>query len=301
MISLFKNSYFQTARTILFPLKFRNNGIESIYYDSNNEGIIFNYDIPQNANNIVIIIHGWFGSYASPIVRKYATLLKKEYGVIRINLKDHGNTLYLNKSLFSFTEIYYVKELICHIINKYNKCNFVLMGLSLGANILLRISYDDKISDRILSKILITPVFDTESALKEINNKTLFKTIFYKQFKRMLRNKQKEFPVLFDFSLSLQQHDSISMIRYLLPYYGFYSLKDYFENCKIKSEHIENLSHPTLLVLSKNDPIIPFGNMKYLEKDILANKFINFTIQKYGGHCLFYKKVLDFLSTYIEL
>ena len=59
---------------------------------------------PSPSSRLVILLHGWEGcSTSAYMVTTTARLLAHRYDVLRVNLRDHGNTHHLNKDLFNST------------------------------------------------------------------------------------------------------------------------------------------------------------------------------------------------------
>lgn len=288
----FNNAHIQTIINSIYPFISTNKGVNFLFEDSKSEKILVNYDIQDKDTAIAIIIHGWFGSYKSSIVDRYSSLLKKnKHGVVRINLKDHGETCKLNCSLFDFTDIHYVEEIIKHVISKYKK-RIVLVGLSFGANILLRID-SDRFTNEIIKMILITPVFDIASAFSDIDKKKIYRYILHSKWKSMLRKKLFFFPDNFHLNSLFKSRSCNEIVHFLLPYMKFNAVDDYFLHCRVDFSRIHRIKFDTLILISENDPIISRKNIEYLEKDISSNKKIKMVLSESGGHCKFDKKILE--------
>lgn len=289
---LFNNAHLQTILNSIYPFFSSNRGINSLFTDSLNEKVLVNYDVQDNVTAIAIIVHGWLGSYKSSIVERYSLLLKKKgFGVVRINLKDHGDTSMLNYSIFDFADIHYIEEIIEYVILSYNK-KILLVGMSFGANILLRIDSARFLND-IMKMVLITPVFDISSAFTYIDKKGIYRRILHAKWKSMLRKKRNLFPRLFHFDLLFKSKSSKEIIRFLLPYMKFDTVYDYFQYCRIDFNHIQRIKVNTIILIIENDPIIPCKNVEYLEKEILLNENVKMLYSKNGGHCKFDKKILE--------
>ncbi|MDR1774624.1 MAG: alpha/beta hydrolase [Clostridioides sp.] len=286
-----------TLKNTFFPISFNiQKNKHQLFSDSSHEKIVFCYDVVNNSEKVAILLHGWFGSYNSPIINRYALWLKKQgISVVKINLKDHGDTCKLNKSLFSFAEVSYVEEIVEHIIKISGK-KIIIIGLSLGANFILRMHNLTNLSSHIVCLILITPVFDIKKALQKVDKTLIYKFILMNNIKRMLKKKQRAYPGCYDFNQILYNNSTnIGFINSLMPYYGFDTQDEYLKQCSINQKNIDNLNIRTLLIITKDDPIISNDNINYLIPNIVSNHFVSLVTKKYGGHCLFYDKILNFI------
>jgi len=64
----------------------------------------FNQATAKAASELVVLVHGWEGSHTSSYMKSMtASLLEAGLDVVRLNLRDHGDTHHLNKDIFNST------------------------------------------------------------------------------------------------------------------------------------------------------------------------------------------------------
>ena len=137
---LLRNSHVQTIlRAVTSANRHLLNEERTIFKSSEDERIILISNVVQDPDGVLVIIHGWFGSVLSSNVIEAAEYFqKRNWSVVRVGLKDHGNTEHLNSSLFSFTDIAYIQEVLDCVAELYSKRMF-LLGFSFGWNIIIRL------------------------------------------------------------------------------------------------------------------------------------------------------------------
>lgn len=285
---MFSNPHLQTLIGSTFPILKKNSCENSIIFtDKLGDKVIVEYSVDNCPEFIVFMIHGWFGSISSPVIAKYSKFLRKEnLGIVKINLKDHGNTEHINPSLFTFYDINYIAEIISYFLSKYNSKG-ILLGFSFGANILLRLLPSLNNREQIIGVLLISPVFDIKVALNYIENTIIYKKILLWNWEKSLKRKQNAFPNLYDFSQCYKCNSAFSIISHLLPYMDFCSLSNYLEGCLVSAKCISSIDISTLILVSVDDPVIPIENISYLENSIINNKKITFIKTDSGGHISF--------------
>lgn len=168
------NGDFETILNSTYPFIFSHQQCELKYYDCNGDGFVVNYVPSNHSSYAVLIIHGWWGSFYSPIIQRYSHAFKKlGYSIVCLNLKDHIKDNALSNSIFSFGDISYIDNYINYIKNQHQK--IILLGFSFGANIALRLKNLNEF-DRV---ILISPVFNISSAFHCIEKKQFTKLYYY--------------------------------------------------------------------------------------------------------------------------
>ena len=105
-----------------------------------NDGIRLQAEVSiraENTKGIVIMIHGWEGCADSLyLLSAGATLFKRGYNVVRLNLRDHGPTHHLNRELFNSTRIQEVLEAVKLLLARYPHRKKFMLGFSTGRQFL---------------------------------------------------------------------------------------------------------------------------------------------------------------------
>ena len=98
---------------------------------------------PQTATGLVVLLHGWEGSSRSSyMLTTAARLLDDGYDVLRVNLRDHGDSHHLNRGLFNSTRSPEVASALQLFAAEHDYPAMFICGFSLGASFALRIAAD---------------------------------------------------------------------------------------------------------------------------------------------------------------
>ena len=141
-------------------------------------------------NAVVILLHGWEGSSQSAYqVTTAHYLLNHGYDVLRLNLRDHGESHHLNKEMFNSTMIEEVGDAIASFLKEYKYPNVFLAGFSLGGNFTLRITADRAEELTLKAAVGICPPVDPNNAMFALNNSLFIYELYF--FRRWTRSIQK--------------------------------------------------------------------------------------------------------------
>lgn len=252
------------------------NGERLLAYISKQPGI--------GSKGTVLLIHGWEGSSdSSYIIGTSAYLYKHGYDILRLNLRDHGNSHHLNKGIFKSTLLDETFEAVrkAAMINK--TAPFFIAGFSLGGNFALRIALKaGKSKIKNLKHIAaISPVIDPDKSTRATDKIPLIRYYFIKKWKRSLLKKQSLFPDLYDFSSIAKINNLAQMMDIIIEKYTeFKNIREYYNKYTLLNDTFVNLKVPVTIITSSDDPIIPVEDFYNLK----TNDNLNILIQPYGGH-----------------
>src|SRR6201993_671793 len=95
----------------------------------------------QGSGRPVVLLHGWEGSADSLYLLSLAQLLFAQgFEVVRLNLRDHGDTHHLNRELFHSCRLPEVVGAVRALQQHYQGRPLQLVGFSLGGNFMLRVA-----------------------------------------------------------------------------------------------------------------------------------------------------------------
>ena len=240
------------------------------------------------AKALVIMIHGWEGSEVSSyMLSAAASLLDEGYDVVRLNMRDHGNSHHLNEEAFNSTLLVEMVEAVEAIQSQLSYERYHLAGFSLGGNFCLRVAaaaHDHAI--RLSSATAFCPVVHAElanSALVEPRN-WLYNAYFVRKWKRSLRLKNLHFPETYALEQFARLKSLDDMNRELIPRYtSFTQLSDYFDAYAIVDDRLRKTVCPCYLHFAKDDMIIPVEGVERINN----HGNLQIVVTEHGGHCGF--------------
>jgi len=234
----------------------------------------------------VMLLHGWLGcAHSLYLISLGKALYDAGYHVIRLNLRDHGDSQHLNQKLFHSCRIQEVINACIHCQENFQS-PLSLVGFSLGGNFALRVNaYAERSQLELHKTIAFCPVIDPESTLLALE-KTLpiYKHYFMRRWRNEFRKKVLAFPNIY----SLSTFDQATNLReatdnLATQYAGFSNLESYLNGYSIAGTRLKTLQSEAYTVLTKDDPIIPWQDKNKCH----SHPKHHVLISRYGGHCGF--------------
>jgi hypothetical protein len=240
----------------------------------------------KKASTLVILIHGWEGSSQSAYqVTTAHHLLKQGFDVLRLNMRDHGDSHHLNPEAFNSTLIAEVGDAIKVFSTDRSYPSIFLAGFSLGGNFTLRIAADRGKELNINAAVAICPPIDPNNAMIAMNEGFfIYEKYFFRRWTRSISKKLACFPEL-NFAEDLATVKTLDDInRTFIPKFTPYpDAKSYFSAYALTGNRLNNLAVTAYLIASEDDPILPVADVAKI------NRCENLIIEKHrhGGHCGF--------------
>ena len=190
------------------------------------------------------------------------------------------------------------------IIKRFNnhcirfKSELFAIGISLGGNVLLKWAGEKSKKTNIFPNKLraITAVavpLDLQSSSFAINrglNKYLYANIFLKTMIKKAKAKWQQYPNLFNLQKTISSKTILEFDEhYTAPVHMFKSVKEYLVTSS-SINYVNEITIPTLIVNSQNDPIVPF---KKLSNSKINNNFISLWHPNCGGHAGYVSKKIS--------
>lgn len=296
--SMLKNPHIQSILNSLGPRKIRAKRLTK-KLDSemltltakDGTRLLAEYDRSQTPNHsLIVLIHGWEGSSQSAYQVTTANyLLKQGFDVLRLNLRDHGDSHHLNFELFNSTMTNEVAEAIACFFETHTYEKRFLAGFSLGGNFTLRIAADHGSSLGLTAAAAICPPVDPTNAMTALEN-TLFiyERYFFYRWSKSLRKKITHFPEhgfehILNSARTIEDMNSFFIDRHT----PFKDAKSYFEAYSLIGDRLQALAIPAYLIASEDDPIIPVEDLQQIN----CPEKLTIELQEYGGHCGFIKNL----------
>lgn len=244
--------------------------------------------VPQG--DPVVLLHGWEGSATSLYILSLAQLLfAAGFPVLRLNLRDHGDTHHLNRELFHSCRLPEVVGAVAAINARLPGTPLHLIGFSLGGNFMLRVAADRERAGLDLARaIAISPVLDPAQTLIALEQGWFaYNAYFVRKWTRSLLKKQAAWPDLYDFAALGASGGLRDMTAELVRRFTDYpSLEDYLNGYAIIGERLAGLTVPSLIITALDDPIIPAHALERLARP----PSLRLRVTRHGGHCGFLER-----------
>jgi predicted alpha/beta-fold hydrolase len=222
---------------------------------------------PVRNGRAAVVLHGWEGSAESLYVLSLAQLLyARGFEVVRLNLRDHGETHHLNRELFHSCRL-------PEVIGAVGALQRQFPGRPLN---LRRV-------------IAISPVLEPSETLDALESAMPgYEHYFVRKWTRSLRKKQAAWPDTYDFRDVARMGGLRDMTAQLVIRHSeFRSLADYLSGYAITGERLAALEVPARIITSLDDPMIPAAALSRLARP----DSLSVTVTRYGGHCGFIERV----------
>jgi len=242
------------------------------------------------SSTLVVLLHGWEGSSRSAyLVTSAARLLAEGCDVLRVNLRDHGDSHHLNRELFNSTRSPEVASALQGYVARQDYARVFLAGFSLGGSFALRIAADSGLQIGLTACVAVCPPIDPAHAMDALNTGFFgYERYFFKRWSASLQHKLACFPDL-DYGAELASARSLDDLnRLFIPRHTIYDrVEDYFRAYSLVGDRLSAMALPAYLIAARDDPIIPVDDLSRVE----PNPHLQVEIQRHGGHCGFIKNL----------
>jgi predicted alpha/beta-fold hydrolase len=241
---------------------------------------------PCDVERTAVLLHGWEGSANSPdIVALAQHLFRAGFEVIRLNLRDHGETQALNPGLFHSCRLTEIVGAVQRLQQQRPRSRLSLVGFSLGGNFGLRVGAQARAEGLDLANIVaVCPVVDPSHALARLDDSAFYRRFFMRRWRRSLLLKNIAWPNRYDFSLIMRVSNLTEMAdHFVRRHTGYYSLNQYLKSYSLVGDTLATLDTNTWLIAATDDPILPIADVDRLPT--LDN--LQITRTQFGGHCGF--------------
>ena len=300
--TFFKNPHFNTIYKTFFyyhKVAFTRKRIPTP--DSDFLDIDFSF---TNSKSIVIVIHGLEGSSNSPYIRSATSYLNKhQIDVAALNLRGCSGTPNHLLSSYHSGKTDDLKTLLSYLETNYKYESIVLLGYSLGGNLILKYLGEENtnIPSKLICGIAVSVPCDLKGSSFELNK--IRNYMYLKKFMISLESKAtqklKAFPNSFlskDAIASLQNFKDFDDL-YTAPAHGFKDANDYWKKNSSK-QFLTNITTPTLLISALDDSFLSPSCYPFEEAKHNANFYLE--TPKYGGHVGFNSTFNNSKNNWIE-
>lgn len=238
------------------------------------------------AGRFAVLIHGWEGSAASLyMVSLAARLARSGFRVVRLNLRDHGDSHHLNPGIFHSCRLDEVLGALATLQARFAEEPLHLAGFSLGGNFALRVAARAPAAGLRLAKVVaVCPVLDPRQTLAALDGAAPYRHYFLRKWRRSLERKRCVFPDLYDFGPLGRFRNLREMTGYFVHHFTeFPDLDSYLRGYAITGGRLAGLEVPAEILLADDDPVIPVGDLAGLAR----GPALTVHRSRHGGHCGF--------------
>ncbi len=234
---------------------------------------------------VTLLVHGMCGSAESPNIRRMAQKLQSRgIRTFRLNMRGCGDGKGLAREPYHAGRAEDIQTVVEEIRAICPHSPIQIAGFSLGGNIVLKWlgEYADKIDSSVVRAMAVNPPVDLETCTNSLPGSGfgMYDRYFAKKLFRhvikcdTLRGKgpwTKE---------SKQPRNILDFDEmFTAPQSGFKNANHYYEHCS-SAQYVPAIKIPTLILSSKDDPVIPVHILEKLDRP----KSVGLYIANSGGH-----------------
>jgi predicted alpha/beta-fold hydrolase len=265
------------------------------------------------SETIVVILHGLCGCSSSPyVIALQALLANNNISSLAMNFRGCSGEMNRLARAYHSGVSEDLDAVFSKLIELHPQRNFVFVGYSLGANVLLKWLGEMQSHPRVKKAVAVSTPFSLSNCSRAMLQgvSKFYGKYFVRRLLADVAAKQKHFEEIGDNAelqkiASLGEFRSISSIwefddKITAPLHGFLDAEDYYERCS-SIGFIDSIQTDTLLIQSSNDPMIPAASLPAKSS---LNHNIDFQLSTKGGHVGFISgeprnwlehKILDFV------
>lgn len=233
---------------------------------------------------IVIVLHGLEGSidshYTNAILYK---IMKTGWRGLIIHFRgcsgqpnrlDHSYHAGQTSDIFNVLSI---------IKNREPNSKYAAVGYSLGGNVLLKWLGEMHTRTPLLAAVSVCAPLELKIAADEIQHgrSYYYQQWFIRHMRKSIKNKYKtkKAPIRID---NIKQWKTFQEFdeNITAPLHGFKNALDYYESAS-SYKHLINIKNPTLIIQSRNDPVVSEKIIPHAEE---TSEMVKIETHKSGGH-----------------
>ena len=243
-------------------------------------------------NTIVFFLHGLCGCSRSSYILAMQSLLNSQ-GIASVAMNFRGCSGEMNRLARAYHSGVSedVNEVFSKLTMDFPEHNFVFVGYSLGANVLLKWLGEIETHSSIRKAVAVSTPFALEYCSQAMLQglSRVYGQYFVRRLVKDFRSKQQYLqsfnPEEAESIAKLGDTRSISSIwefddKITAPLHGFEGAEDYYRRCS-SAGFLGSIAVETLLIQSKNDPMIPPASIPKMET---LSPSVQMHLTEKGGH-----------------
>ncbi|MFT5764990.1 MAG: putative alpha/beta-fold hydrolase [Saprospiraceae bacterium] len=243
--------------------------------------------IDKKSKTLALLVHGLEGStdrhYMKGMAKHFA---QKNWDVLAWNCRSCSGEMNLKRRLYHHGEIGDIEEVIQHAISLNNYEKIVLIGFSMGGNIIMKYLgvHGENIPAPVYKAVVFSAPLDLVSSvlLLDLPESSFYKKRFLKLLKTKIEIKAEKYPEYIDFQNFSKIEKWADFDNFFTaPLNGFKDATEFYHQGSAVN-FMEGIKTPTLLVNAQNDPILtPECSPTALCE---SHKYIYLETPREGGH-----------------
>jgi predicted alpha/beta-fold hydrolase len=234
----------------------------------------------------VILVHGLEGSSEAGYARSMAhAALEAGYATHRFNMRSCGGTESYARSNYHSGQ---TSDLLWVIRERKRSSGLPMfaIGFSLGGNVVLKLAGElgDGAPELLAGVCAVSAPIDLAAAVAMLDRpaNSIYQRRFVSRLKQRIRIRHRQAPERY----SLEHLTKIRTVYefddyYTAPLFGFGTADNYYRT-QSSNQFLETIRIPALLVVAKDDPLIPFSS--YGHPAFARNPQLRLVAVEHGGH-----------------
>ncbi len=258
-------------------------------------------------NKVAIVLHGLEGNAQRTYIKGVSKLLSENnWDIAAMNFRGCSGEDNLSYQSYHSGKTDDLESVISHILEKDLYAELVLVGFSLGANLLLKyLGEQETLPPEIKKAVAISVPTSLRGSLECLMqpNNWLYSKIFLYNLRKKYKLKMKRHPNKMNVSdlnkiKTLKDFDDV----YTSKAHGFKDAYDYYEK-NSSNQFLPKIKIPVLIINAKNDSFLNKDCYPFEASEKSKNLFLETPL--YGGHVGFHQsnqnyyseiRTLDFLN-----
>jgi predicted alpha/beta-fold hydrolase len=285
---LFRNPHLLTIAGNFWPRRIderRFPGTRKRYrIDATTNIVVIEHQPNVTAKGQIVLLHGLEGSASAGYIQSFAqAALERGFGVHRANFRTCGGTEEICETSYhsglTSDTLAVLQEIVARDLGP-----IFLVGFSLGGNVALKLTGELGETSLIAGTCAVSTPIDLAVCVRCIDKRS--NLVYARRFLDRLRSRVRRKSVTSPHLYSTTHLEDVKTIwefddRVTAPLFGFGTAANYYAT-QSAVRYLEKIRTPTLVVCSKDDPLVPFEI--YDQPAFRYNPALTLIATEHGGH-----------------